>query len=282
MFSCAAIGDSIAVGVGQARPDCVTTARVGITSTNYIASLLPLAETGADTTIISLGVNDGTSADTLQNLRLVRDQVHSRVVYWLLPGLKEPVREDILRVAREHGDQWIDTRPYVGRDHLHPSGAGYGQIASQTYGDGPVYAARSAPDEVAEAPTHLQLPDDPAFRSDYAQILAHHAARYASVYPNPPRRLPAWATPRERIHNLRATRVSEASQIRYSYSYSYVQPASHFFKVRAEPRGTSAVPAPPAASRGRLTPHGASVVRVSRTAQPCGGARCGLVKATRG
>ena len=216
MVPCAAIGDSIAVGVGQARPECVTTARVGITSGAYINSLLPIADTGSETTIISLGVNDDDTVDTLSNLRTVRRQVSSRVVYWLLPGLKEQVRSYIQTVAAEHGDRLIDTRPYVGRDHLHPNGAGYQQIAAMSYGEGgsAVYAAAPPPPvEVAEAPAHFRLAGEPAFRINYGQLSAQHVAHAPErdmFYFSAPHRLSRLATPRERIRNLRETARAES------------------------------------------------------------------------
>ena len=45
MIECLVLGDSIATGVGGARPECVTSARVGITSATYVNDLFPLART---------------------------------------------------------------------------------------------------------------------------------------------------------------------------------------------------------------------------------------------
>ena len=251
MVPCAAIGDSIAVGVGQARPECSTTAQVGITSERYIASLLPLAETGADTTIISLGVNDDASVDTLDNLRKVRRRVSSRTVFWLLPGIKEQVREDIATVAQENGDRLIDTRPQAGRDHIHPNGAGYQQIAAQTYGGGTSYASESAPPpvEVAEAPAHLPDPGDSAFHVDYSGLARRHAARLANhqlYFTNAPRRLSSLATPRERIRNLRAERHAEATPLRAAHSHGAVETSRAAMGGRAMP-----VPPQPVATEAR-------------------------------
>ena len=134
MLECLVLGDSIASGVGQARPECETTARVGITSGAYINELFPLAPHAARSAVISLGVNDDTSMDTIDNLRRVRGALRVGSVVWLLPGLKENVRAAIRTVAAEFGDQLVDTRPQAGPDHLHPSGAGYRYIASQTSG----------------------------------------------------------------------------------------------------------------------------------------------------
>ena len=136
MLECLVLGDSIASGVGQARPECETMARVGITSGAYINDLFPLVSHTAQSAVISLGVNDDISVDTIANLRLVRRSLSVPNVVWLLPGLKENVRQAIRAVARENGDQLVETRPYVGPDHLHPSGTGYRIIAEQTIAPG--------------------------------------------------------------------------------------------------------------------------------------------------
>ena len=246
MIACAAIGDSIAVGVGQARPECATTARVGITSISYINSLLPLAETSAETTIISLGVNDDSSVDTLNNLRMVRRQLTSRTVYWLLPGLKDEVRADIQTVAAEHGDRLIDTRPWVGRDHLHPNGAGYQQIAAQSYGNGyvPNYPVQQfSPVEVAEAPARARLPDESPFHVDYGQIPAQRTMRTQQhemlYFFGQPHRLSSMATHRERLRNLTLTARFEARASHQGYSQSQARMAAAMLQLPTPPREDS-------------------------------------------
>ncbi len=134
MLSCMMVGDSIAVGVGQARPECETVAKVGISSSRYIATLLPPGRTEVETAVISLGVNDDASLDTIGNLREVRARIVSPNVIWLLPALKDNVRAMIRTVAAENGDRTVDTRPQAGPDHLHPTGIGYEIIASKTIG----------------------------------------------------------------------------------------------------------------------------------------------------
>ena len=152
MLPCIVIGDSIAVGVGQYRPDCQTLAKTGITSSRYITDYLPAAAAQADIAVISLGVNDDATVDTIANLRQVRARLTSRRVTWLLPGLKPDVRSAIRLVAAENGDQWIDTKPEVGRDHLHPTSAGYRALASRIEGE-PEEVAAYVPAEPAERPS---------------------------------------------------------------------------------------------------------------------------------
>jgi lysophospholipase L1-like esterase len=124
---CLSLGDSIAVGVGQKLPECQIEAEVGITSARFIAErLLP---SRADRVVISLGVNDGESARTVENLVRVRSSVTAGSVVWLLPFGHDPARRAIQAVAARFGDRTIDTGPYVGADRLHPTDAGYRSLA---------------------------------------------------------------------------------------------------------------------------------------------------------
>lgn len=176
MMPCILIGDSIAVGVGQARPECETVAQVGISSERYVSTMLPPGRTAADTAVISLGVNDGATLDTIDNLRTVRSRIEANRVVWLLPGLKEHVRAMIRAVAAENGDSTLDTRPQVGRDHLHPNGAGYEVIAREAIGG-------ASGLEVAYAPADAEEEVDRPLRRN--------------------------ATPAERVRRLRAIRHAE-------------------------------------------------------------------------
>lgn len=132
MLDCLIIGDSLAVGVGQTRPSCVTLAKTGITSAAYVKTFLPSVPRKAARIVISLGVNDDASVPTRDYLLAVRRELQGQQVVWLLPGLKQNVRDTIKQIARDMHDEWVDTLPYVGPDHLHPSGTGYQAIASST------------------------------------------------------------------------------------------------------------------------------------------------------
>ncbi len=191
MLPCVLIGDSIAVGVGQAWPECETIAQVGITSVRYLTTLLPPGRLDADLAVISLGVNDDATVETMDNLRQVRARMAARRVVWLLPGLKDHVRDIIRTVAAEHGDRTLDTRPQVGRDRLHPTGAGYETIATTLIG--PATGV-----EVAYAPFDARpVPFDTPSRDVR-------------------RPLRALATPAERIRRQRALRQAEAAAPRRS------------------------------------------------------------------
>ena len=128
MLPCLVIGDSIAVGVGQTLPECRTEARVGITSRQFVHELLTAQS--ADKVVISLGVNDGPAAYTIENLRRVRETVRGRVVYWLMPANHDYARDAIHTVAAQFGDRTIDCTAEAGPDGLHPTGAGYRKLGS--------------------------------------------------------------------------------------------------------------------------------------------------------
>jgi lysophospholipase L1-like esterase len=129
LLPCLVIGDSIAVGVGQNLPECKVTARVGISSQGFIQQMLTDERSG--TTVISLGANDNASATTAANLIRVRGAVQSRRVFWLLPSRPREARGIIRAVARQFGDQCIDSQPVAGPDGLHPTGTGYRLLAEQ-------------------------------------------------------------------------------------------------------------------------------------------------------
>lgn len=134
MIDCAVVGDSIAVGVSQARTECRAYARSGINSAvwnrTYLHNLEP-----SRVLIISLGANDTRHVDTANNLRLLRNKTSALKVYWILPNPKlKPQQVGIVRqVAEEFGDIIIE-RPTtnISGDGVHPTGLGYKQLAEKT------------------------------------------------------------------------------------------------------------------------------------------------------
>ncbi|HEY2619808.1 MAG TPA: hypothetical protein VGI78_20870 [Acetobacteraceae bacterium] len=134
MFECLALGDSLAIGVGRARPDCYVAAITGITSERYVQIFPGMRH--VRTAIISLGVNDGEGVATADNLTRLRGEVAADAVYWLLTGGNPRAREAVLSVARRFGDRLIDAAPLTGPDHVHPDRAGYARLAAETRGGG--------------------------------------------------------------------------------------------------------------------------------------------------
>jgi len=135
MLECLILGDSLAVGVGQVRTECVTRAKSGINSYDYVNRhiLHTKGDTQAKTVIISLGSNDTAKINTFEELDTLRQLVQADRVYWILPNIKETKRKAVWEVARKYNDFIIDARG-VDRspDTVHPTYNGYKELAKQT------------------------------------------------------------------------------------------------------------------------------------------------------
>ena len=135
MLECLIMGDSLAVGVGQIRTECVTLAKSGINSYDYVNRHLlhTKGNTQAKSIIISLGSNDTEKINTFEELDTLRQLVQADRVYWILPNIKETKRKAVLAVARKYNDHVIDARG-VDRspDAVHPTHNGYKELAKQT------------------------------------------------------------------------------------------------------------------------------------------------------
>ena len=124
------LGDSLAVGLGQIHQECITTAKVGITSTVYIKKHPDNFVT--DTAVISLGSNDWATIPTEKNIRLLRSHILAKKVYWIIPNINDWVRVDVFKVATSFGDATIDARTVPrSPDGIHPTYKGYKIIASK-------------------------------------------------------------------------------------------------------------------------------------------------------
>lgn len=135
MLECLILGDSLAVGVGQIRKECVTHAVSGINSYDYFNRYIlhTKGDTSAKTTIISLGSNDALKLDTYEELDNLRSQVTSDRVFWILPNIKESKRKAVWMVAKKYNDNVIDARNHDrSPDHIHPTYNGYKSIAAET------------------------------------------------------------------------------------------------------------------------------------------------------
>ena len=142
MLDCLILGDSIAVGTQQFRPNCVAYAKGGINSHQWRKKYLESdqgALPAAKTVIISLGSNDHTGVRTILELQEIRRQVKADRVFWILPHGNNPsnsldidwIQSFIKVVAGENGDIVLPiTR--VQTDNIHPSWAGYKELADAT------------------------------------------------------------------------------------------------------------------------------------------------------
>ncbi len=138
MLECLILGDSIAVGTHQFRPDCVAYAKGGWNTWQWNRDYLKNDLT-AETVIISLGSNDHKHIHTEAELLKMRDKVKGKRVFWILPAgnLKASgvninyIQLTIKEIAKQYGDTVLPiTR--LQPDGIHPSWAGYKDIANAT------------------------------------------------------------------------------------------------------------------------------------------------------
>jgi len=123
MLECLIIGDSIAVGIGQARPECVTLARSGITSENWYRGYAynPYFRDPYRVVVISLGTNDmrGMTSEILFN---IRQKITAPMVIWILPSSTlKPIQVTVIKeIANEFKDKILPIHDHIGPDGIHP------------------------------------------------------------------------------------------------------------------------------------------------------------------
>ena len=130
MLDCLVLGDSIAVGTQQFRQECVLVGKGGINSwqfnKNYAQKIEP-----ANTVIISLGSNDHDGVNSFKELLAMRQRVEGNRVFWIMPAIKPHIQAMVEIIARNFGDTVLPiTR--LQPDKVHPSWAGYKDIAAKT------------------------------------------------------------------------------------------------------------------------------------------------------
>jgi hypothetical protein len=133
MLECLILGDSIAVGIGMNRPDCITIAKVGITSPNWLRSYQnhPTFNQPYKVVAISLGSNDyrNTTAESLYD---IRSKVKADMVVWIMPSVSlKPVQRAIIKeIANEFHDKTIELSQ-MSQDGIHPTPLGYKETAKK-------------------------------------------------------------------------------------------------------------------------------------------------------
>lgn len=132
MLDCLIIGDSIAVGTHMFRQECVAYAQGGITSHGWDKKF-GSNKLESSTVIISLSTNDWEKANTEEKLRLIRSKVKASRVFWIEPNneSKPLAVAHVRKVAAEYGDAIVPTTRWQA-DKIHPSWAGYKNIAEKT------------------------------------------------------------------------------------------------------------------------------------------------------
>ena len=124
------IGDSIGVGIAHERPECVSYVKGGINSLQWNRKF---ADKNLKTKkmIISLGSNDHFGVHTFNELMALRQSVDADSVYWIVPAIKPDVQEHVKIIAMNYNDV-ILTIPRLQKDGIHPSWAGYKELAEKT------------------------------------------------------------------------------------------------------------------------------------------------------
>lgn len=137
MIECLILGDSIAVGIGQHRPDCAVIAKVGITSQNWLKTYKehPTFTRPYKVVAISLGSNDYRASATAEHLYDIRNKIKADLVVWVLPSYSlKPVQRVIIKeIANEFRDKILEIEK-MSYDGIHPTPIGYKELANKLKG----------------------------------------------------------------------------------------------------------------------------------------------------
>ena len=134
MLECLILGDSIAVGIGMNRPDCVTVAKVGITSNKWLETYRdhPTINRPFKVAVISLGSNDYRGIMT-EGLYDVRAKIKADMVIWIMPSVSlKPIQRAVIKeIANEFRDKILEITK-MSYDGIHPTPIGYKELADKT------------------------------------------------------------------------------------------------------------------------------------------------------
>ena len=132
MLECLIAGDSIAVGIANVRKECVSYSKGGINSRQWLNKNIQNTPLQARHVIISLGSNDAYVKNTEEELRTIRKLTNAQRVYWVMPSDKFPKAQSaVWHVANENNDIILRT-DRMQTDGVHPSWAGYKELAEKT------------------------------------------------------------------------------------------------------------------------------------------------------
>jgi lysophospholipase L1-like esterase len=129
MLDCLILGDSIAVGTHQQRPECVAYAKGGWNTWQWNRDYLK-NNLSAKTVIISLGSNDHSGVKTKAELQRIREKVGVAKVFWILPAIKPNIQSHIREIAEQYNDTVLPFPP--SSDKVHPTTQGYRELAKAT------------------------------------------------------------------------------------------------------------------------------------------------------
>lgn len=130
MLECIILGDSIAVGISNNRPECAIYGKVGINSYNFNDRFIT-RELYGDTVIISLGSNDHKGIKTLDELLALRQVIDGKRFFWILPANNTDIQDIVRKVAAKYNDTVLAI-PEVSKDKVHPTTKAYKKLAEET------------------------------------------------------------------------------------------------------------------------------------------------------
>jgi len=130
MLECIILGDSIAVGISNNRPECAIYGKVGINSYDFNYRFIS-RELYGNTVIISLGSNDYKRINTLKELLALRQAVEGQRFFWILPANKKDIQDIVRQVAAKYNDNLL-VIPELSKDNVHPTTNGYKKLAEIT------------------------------------------------------------------------------------------------------------------------------------------------------
>lgn len=113
-MTCAIIGDSIALGLALAMPECASKAVVGASSGTIRSWSLPECY---DFAVISAGSNDPRNPALKRNLRAIRAGLCARRVLWIFPANLQ-ARRAVQYASSVFGDSAMPFLP--AKDGVHP------------------------------------------------------------------------------------------------------------------------------------------------------------------
>lgn len=138
MLECLIIGDSIAVGTSQFRPECSSFAQVGITSKNWNHKFSNI-NFNSKSVIISLGTNDYIGINTYEELKNLREKIKNSNVFWILPVGNSPkngiplesIQKTIIELAHQNNHTILNISS-ISKDNIHPTMNGYRDLAQKS------------------------------------------------------------------------------------------------------------------------------------------------------
>lgn len=130
MFDCLILGDSIAVGVAQQRPECVAYTKGGWNSWQWNKAYIR-KDLQSKIVMISLGSNDHDGVHSFKELLKLRESIDAKEVFWVMPAIKPNVQDHIRIIAKNFNDTILYI-PELSKDGIHPTSRGYRILAGQT------------------------------------------------------------------------------------------------------------------------------------------------------